>query len=27
VLGIFTGNMKEATVAFGERREPDWGPM
>ncbi|MFT5202106.1 MAG: enoyl-CoA hydratase [Candidatus Aldehydirespiratoraceae bacterium] len=27
VLGTFTGNMKEAMQAFGERREPDWGPM
>ncbi|MEQ8839470.1 MAG: enoyl-CoA hydratase-related protein [Acidimicrobiales bacterium] len=27
VLGTFTGNMQEAMKAFGERREPDWGPM
>lgn len=27
VLGTFTGNMTEAMRAFGERRDPDWGPM
>jgi enoyl-CoA hydratase len=27
VLGTFTGNMTEAMRAFGERREPNWGPM
>lgn len=27
VLGTFTGNMTEAMQAFGERREPNWGPL
>lgn len=27
VLGTFTGNMAEAMRAFGEQREPNWGPM
>ncbi|MDW3218717.1 MAG: enoyl-CoA hydratase-related protein [Acidimicrobiales bacterium] len=27
VLGTFTGNMTEAMRAFGERREPNWGPL
>ena len=27
VLGTFTGNMTEAMRAFGERRDPNWGPM
>ena len=27
VLGMFTGNMTEAMRAFGEKREPNWGPM
>ncbi|MEM7139891.1 MAG: enoyl-CoA hydratase-related protein [Actinomycetota bacterium] len=27
VLGTFTGNMTEAMRAFGEGREPDWGPL
>lgn len=27
VLGTFTGNMTEAMRAFGEGRDPNWGPM
>jgi enoyl-CoA hydratase len=27
VLGTFTGNMTEAMRAFGERRDPNWGPL
>ncbi len=27
VLGTFTGNMNEAMRAFGEKRDPSWGPM
>jgi enoyl-CoA hydratase len=27
VLGTFTGNMREAMIAFGEGREPEWEPM
>lgn len=27
VLGTFTGNMTEAMRAFGEKRDPEWGPM
>ena len=27
VLGTFTGNMREATIAFQEKRDPQWKPM
>ena len=27
ILGTFTGNMTEAMRAFGEGREPEWGPL
>lgn len=27
ILGTFTGNMREAMAAFGEGREPNWGPL